>query len=130
MPRAHPEHVLIQRITPRESAQNTKSGIPLTMPVITSRMELPTSGRYALSTGEYAVLFTSLRATCRVRFVNFNMAVQRVTPFVIGRRYQLANLMAHAPCAFVGHTQLSLNFFGRNAVSVAGHQVDYKTPLG
>jgi hypothetical protein len=48
---------------------------------------------------------------------------------VIGRGHKLAQLMAHAPSALVGHAQLALDLFGGHAMPSARHQVHGEEPL-
>src|SRR6516165_7570673 len=36
--------------------------------------------------------------------------------------------MADAPCAFVGHSALALDFLGRNPMPSAGHEIHRKEP--
>jgi hypothetical protein len=61
-----------------------------------------------------------------IRFINFYIAKKR--KFAIYLRDVLANLMSHAPRAFVRHAKLSFQFLGGNAVAGRGEEVDRIEP--
>ena len=62
-----------------------------------------------------------------VGFVSFNVPRQwRIT---INFRHVFADLVAHAPRAFIGHAKLALQFLGRHAMPRRGEQVCGVKPL-
>lgn len=66
-------------------------------------------------------------ASANVSLVNFNMAGKPA--IAIRFAHVLADLVAHAPRALVGHTKLALQFFRRNTVARRGEQVKCVKPF-
>jgi hypothetical protein len=60
------------------------------------------------------------------RFINFNIARKLILP--VNHCHVLANLMADAPCGFVSHTKLALQFFASYAMARRGKQIDRVEP--
>lgn len=77
----------------------------------------------------FAVTFEFAKPSTDIGFVNFDMAGKRTRILLeVPRRHQVTQLLADAPCTFVGHAKLPLQFFSRHAIASSGHQIDGVEP--
>ena len=77
--------------------------------------------------GRSATATFARAASADHRFVNLNVARERSV--AVYKAKVLSDLMTHAPCRFVIHGQLALQFFGGNTVAGRGEQVHGVKPL-
>jgi hypothetical protein len=56
------------------------------------------------------------------------VTIERAAHIGVGSRHQLAEFVADAPSALVGHASLALDFLRSDAMPSAGHEVHRKEP--
>src|ERR1019366_1620972 len=64
--------------------------------------------------------------TAHIRLINFDVALEHFK--AIGLDHQLADLLTHAPCRFVGHAKRPFQFLAAYAVARRDKQIDRIEP--